>query len=588
MLVDKLQLELVSHVYNLWVEKQKETYWEQTFSDDHFKLFVSLYKESEGRLPGSALHNPWVNQQWFRDLSPIYTPSRFYMLKNIFEPLVLEHHPDQPASDCAVFISTWSTDQEVNENIFQALSTISQQQPISHLDIEGLTCDNIADINLPVLSASVVYLKLWRCNLPSNILGDFLKQLHTCESMKSLRFHEMDLKDQGCQLAESMNIWGPNSPLELFDLWNCNISQEALADIMSALAHFKQLKNLHLIETEIGEAGKQLVESIQSLGPNLPLEVFDVWGGNFPEAVAVALNSTLSSCKSLTKLCLDTVNTIEAGEELAKSIKSWGLRPPLTLLDLHRGCIPKEISAEVMTSILTVLKNCKQITQLDLSGICIGAAGQHLVRSMRSWGNKPPLEELNLNQCAIPSKTCDQLLYALKSCKALTELNLGGNHLVGCLHRLFPLGHAGYSDLEYFSLDSTSLNREDLLTLKQAFETKKLQRVKDINLEKNGLNKMETELGEFLEVLLSHTQRKMQIHLEGNDLSAEFSETWTPKCDFADVTLHLGNNDTRSSTEVFRSKLQHLMGLMQTQDTQEEEDEDQHNKQDVVGLTFKK
>ena len=200
------------------------------------------------------------------------------------------------------------------------------------------------------------------------------------------------------------------------------------------------------------------------------------------------------------------------------------------------------------------------MTQLDLSGISFGEAGQHLVTAIRSWGNKPLLEELNVNGCKIPNT--NKICYALRCCKSLTELDLGGNDLCGTLSRLLPDGHSGLPELQYFILSGSNLGKEDLQSLKQSVEKDKLPHLKVLNLENNDLSKMEPELEDLLEALVSQYQRKVKVHLKQNGLSEDFNQKWRSKCDLADVVLDLGDNTARSSTEVFRSQLQQIVSLL--------------------------
>ena len=151
-----------------------------------------------------------------------------------------------------------------------------------------------------------------------------------------------------------------------------------------------------------------------------------------PESKWIELFQFTSTCKYLTHLDLWHCKVGETGRYLAQSITSWGNNPPLEELDLSHCSIPEQVWAELLQS----LSSCKQLTDLDLSRNTIGEAGRYLAQSITSWGDNPPLQELHLSYCSIPEQVMAELLQSLSSCKQLTGLYLSGNTIGEAGHYL--------------------------------------------------------------------------------------------------------------------------------------------------------
>ena len=98
-----------------------------------------------------------------------------------------------------------------------------------------------------------------------------------------------------------------------------------------------------------------------------------------------------------------------------------GDEPPLKGLWLHNCSLTATTSLELLQS----LSACRHLTHLDLSENKLGEAGHHLAQSIRSWGDKPPLQELWLNNCSLTETASLELVQSVATCKQLTALDLG-------------------------------------------------------------------------------------------------------------------------------------------------------------------
>ena len=115
---------------------------------------------------------------------------------------------------------------------------------------------------------------------------------------------------------------------------------------------------------------------------------------------------------------------------LSDRIRSWGNNPPLQHLDLCNCSLTVAASLELVQSLST----CRKLTLLDLGQNNLGEAGHQLAQSIRSWRDEPPLQRLWLYSCSLTATASLDLVQSLSTCRKLIGLNLGEN----------MLGKAGY------------------------------------------------------------------------------------------------------------------------------------------------
>ena len=246
-----------------------------------------------------------------------------------------------------------------------------------------------------------------------------------CRNLRSLNLSGCNVGEAGGYLAQSIASWGEDPPLQTLDLDHCRIPEQVWPELLQCLSSCKQLSHVNLSKNTIGEAGRHLAQSITSWGDNPPLHQLHLNNCLIPNQACAELLQSLSSCKQLTNLNLSVKNIGEAGLHLAQSITSWGDNPPLHQLDLNNCLIPQQMWAELLQSI----SSCKQLIDLNLSWNDIGEAGRYLAQSITSWGDIPPLHQLDLNNCLIPEQVWPELLQSISSCKQLIDLNLSWNHI---------------------------------------------------------------------------------------------------------------------------------------------------------------
>ena len=231
------------------------------------------------------------------------------------------------------------------------------------------------------------------------------------------------LGKDGCFLSDFIQQQGDNPPLKKINLRNYSMPESKWTELFQFTSSCKYLTHLNLWSCNVCKAGRYLVQSITSWGDKPPLQELNLYRCSIPEQVWAELLQSLSSCKQLTRLGLSGNTIGEAGRYVAQSITSWGDNPPLEELNLYGCSIPEQVWPELLQS----LSSCKQITDLNLAYYTIGEAGRYIAQSVTSWGDNPLLQNLRLFGCLIPKQVMAELLQSLSSCKQLSLLALSGS-----------------------------------------------------------------------------------------------------------------------------------------------------------------
>ena len=181
---------------------------------------------------------------------------------------------------------------------------------------------------------------------------------------------------------------------------------------------------MNLGENKLGEAGHQLAQSIKSWEDVPPLQKLYLYNCSLSATASLELVQSLSSCRQLIVLDLRGNKVGDGGHQLAKSISSWGDEPPLQALQLYSFPLTAIVSLELVQS----LSSCRHLTVLNLGENKLGEAGHQLAQSIRSWGDNPPLQDLDLHNCSLSVTASLELVQSLSSCKYLTALDLRENN----------------------------------------------------------------------------------------------------------------------------------------------------------------
>ena len=266
---------------------------------------------------------------------------------------------------------------------------------------------------------------LYNCSLTDDASDELVKSLSTCKQLTVLNFGENNLRKCGYQLAQSISCWGDAPPLKELWLYDCSLAVSASFEIAQSLVKCKLLTKLDLGGNNLSEAGYQLARSIRSWGNEPPLKELWLYDCSLSVPVSLELVQSLSTCRHLTVLHFEENKLAEAGHQLAESIRLWGDEPPLQELSLSNCSLPVAASLDVVKSLLT----CRHLTALELGGNNLGEAGHQFAETIKSWGDEPALQELELFNCSLTVAASIEIVQSLSTCKNLIAVNLGENSI---------------------------------------------------------------------------------------------------------------------------------------------------------------
>ena len=158
-------------------------------------------------------------------------------------------------------------------------------------------------------------------------------------------------------------------------------------------------------------------------GEDPPLEKLYLDNCSILEDHCSTILQSLHTCIHLKVLSMDGNGVGTAGNILAKSIKMWGEDPPLEKLYLDNCSIPEDHCSTILQS----LHSCIHLTDLSMTGNNVGATGRFLAESIKQLGSNPPLQTLRLRRCSLGQEVCGEIFISLQTCKNLTQIIFSGN-----------------------------------------------------------------------------------------------------------------------------------------------------------------
>ena len=307
---------------------------------------------------------------------------------------------------------------------------LSECRHLTHLNLNGNMLGKagihiVEMINRLGLDSPLKLLYLRNCSIPSGTLGEILKSLKKCKQLTHLDLGGHNLENDGIHLAELLKSFGIDLPLQRLYLPNCSIQEKDCIEIFDYLSECRHLTHLNLNGNMLGKAGIHIVEMINRLGLDSPLQLLYLRNCSIPNDILREILKSLKKCKQLTNLDLGGHNLAIDGEILVELFQSFGEDPPLQQLYLPNCSIPNENCMEM----LKCLSKYRHLTVLDLNGNTVGKGGKHIVQIVEWERLDSPLQLLYLRNCSIPSGTLGEILKSLKKCKQLTHLDLGGHNL---------------------------------------------------------------------------------------------------------------------------------------------------------------
>ena len=308
----------------------------------------------------------------------------------------------------------------------EMLKCLVEFRQLTHLNLSGNKVEKAGMHVIEIMSrlgpdSSLQLLCLRDCSIPTDILEQIQKNLRNCKQLTQLDVGEHNLEHSGEYLAEFFGSKEVDPILQELYLPNCSIPEVTCTKMLKSLCEYRHLTNLNLNGNVVGNGGMHIVEIIDRLGLFSPFKSLHLRDCSIPNDILQEILKCLEKCKYL--LCLDLGgHSLEnAGENLVKLIKSYGLDPPL-----HHLYLPNcSITETTCTEMLKCLSEFTHLTHLDLSGNRVGKGGIHIAEMVERLGLDSLLQLLYLRNCSIPSDILQEILKCLKKCTKLTHLDLG-------------------------------------------------------------------------------------------------------------------------------------------------------------------
>ena len=559
---------LVEHVYETYVEmfcnvfnpacaqsniKTQRQLLAQGKDVNDTGLFNRLYTESRVPLFGHAHYNQFVCENHEGEID---TPSKFYAFVNVREDNVpVTKFAEQggiEAPECVLCIQ--KPDTAAIKNLLLTCCKISKHQPVTHLIIGDVTCKNLTLAEALALSRNVQIICVANCDLPMSFWKVILHQLFDCVNLRSLLFENTNLHQLEEDLDELFKNLDGNTGLanhqvqvvlsennfskKLVNKWNgsssgisCTFDGNFLKDDLTLDEINWLIGEQDHTEIEMYLSRKNITaDLINHLKISEPVGRLILQDCRIPDGAVFKAFLGLTANDLLT--VLDLSNT-KLGPN-AMHISSLVARGHLKQLFL-RHCA---ISSMTFDVILPVLSSCKELTHLNLYGNNLEACGHHVAGLITAWGDKPNLMELNLGHCSLTREACMELLLALENCKSLTTLNMTANSIQGCLNTFLAYPWDRLHFLGKLFLDSTSLNRLDMLHLIHLIEKRKLPKLEKLNLGSNALYMMEAVVENLLEACVTNHTTELKVYVGVNDLSVSVEDKCKSLCDGTLIELH--------------------------------------------------
>lgn len=292
---------LSEHLYSTFIGQELSKVKDAQFFNVNRIFFESLYREAGGRLPGHPLHNPYINYYYHhpyyspRDCSPVFVPSRLYWFYEMMENVVSDiHHKETENSDeipeCKVYIC--DPKPKARKSLMALMCQITQHQKVTDLFLDTLIYEDTVQFNL---SEKAVSVKLRDCSLPSQMVQHLSEQISRCGTLEIIDLSHTSLRD-----VTSIELSNKATTLTYLNLKDTHMSPQLTESVCKQLKHLVHLEHLDLSDNPIGIHGQHIVETIQCWGPESPLKVLRLFGCQMPAYVCDSLLEALSICQQLT------------------------------------------------------------------------------------------------------------------------------------------------------------------------------------------------------------------------------------------------------------------------------------------------
>ena len=312
----------------------------------------------------------------------------------------------------------------------ELLKYLSEFRHLTHLSLNGNKVGKWGTYMVEMIDnlksdLQLQSLDLRGCSIPSNMCGEILKCLKKCKQLTYLDLGEQSLEQEGIYLVDLIKNLGEDPPLQQLNLEDCSIPEVECTEMLEYISKYRHLTHLNLSGNKVGKGGMYIVQMMDNLGLDLQLKLLYVRNCSIPSNMCGEILKCLKQCKQLTYLDLGGQILEKEGKYLVELIKNSGEDSPLQQLYLP-NCSISEVEC---TELLKYLSEFSHLTHLSLNGNGVGKGGKYIAQLIKNFHLNPPLKHLCLRNCSIPDDKYTKILKSLPYCKHLTTLDLCGTTL---------------------------------------------------------------------------------------------------------------------------------------------------------------
>ena len=426
------------------------------------------------------------------------------------------------------------------------------------MEILSLSDNNLNDGGVIKIAQSLCkHTKLKIINLQSNNITEKSAEALSSIISSNTGLQQLYLGNNTIQLGViTMSTALKNiSSLQVLDLDNNNIPEEAADELSAAIRANNSLKKLWFGGNHLGSSTVMIVNSLKQVTTLKELDLRE--NQNTSEELAPALTSLISYNKCMEKLSLSHNNLNDDG--VIKIAQSLCKQTKLKMINLQSNNITEK-SAEPLSSIISSNTGLQEL-YLDNNQLQLG-----INKISTALTTISSLKVLDLDNNSIPEEAADKLSAAIRANNSLEKLWLGGNHLgsssvmiVNALKQVSTLRVLNLNNnqntseklapaltslisynksTERLSLSDNNLNDDGVIKIAQSLC--KHTKLKIINLRSNNITEKSAEA---LASIISSNTELQELYLDNNQLQLGINKISTALTTMSSLkVLDLDNN----------------------------------------------
>ena len=372
----------------------------------------------------------------------------------------------------------------------------------------------------------VEFLSISNCSIDSVGMGSICSAIKTSSILKSLNISKNVMND--VKLPSAFTTMLSQTPLKELDMSHCDLREDAIAEVCTALSTNTTLTHLRLGGNDF-VMSKQATSKLVLILTSTPLEVIDIHGCSIAEDNMDDIYSALSTSTTITHILLPNTRNYDQKNIVLDAIFE-ALRRNKSLTDLR---LRVNRISHIAASCLTTLLECSSLREIDISDCSKEGSSMrqflevlihnstltHLTLRGYSISHRcaiilakllklSSLHKLDISNCDKEGSVMETLCQALTQSNRLTHLRLGGNDIghsaTSSMPVSFDMYRIGHSEaalvatilrrnpVEFLSISNCGIDSVGLESICSAIKTSSI--LKSLNISGNRIGHSEAAL----------------------------------------------------------------------------------------------